>query len=110
MSGHKILVWNAHPDKENKLTTSFEWPKDGSYIIRAGIIKSKKGGEFSLKLNNNDLMDIDFGTENEDNITETIELGKVNIEGGIQTLTVKWNGEKGEGNNLRLDYIKFYKQ
>ncbi len=110
VSGHKILIWNANPENENELTTTFEWPEDGTYEVEANIIKSKNGGEFSFQLNESDLQQVNFHTDSEKEETEKITLGTVSIEPGIQTLEINWEGEKEDGKNLSLDYLKLRKK
>ena len=107
VSGHKIITWNADPDKENRLTAGFEWDEGGRYSIEANIIKTGNGGRFSITLNGNNLQEMDFKTEREGPATEKLWLGVVDIEPGTQNLEINWIGEKEEGKNLSIDYISF---
>jgi len=107
VSGHKILLWNVNPENENELTTTFEWPEEGTYEIEANIIHSKNGGEFSFQLNGTNLQSANFYADSKERETEKVILGTVDLEPGIQTLKITWEGEKEEGKNLSLDYLKF---
>ncbi len=107
VSGHKILIWNANPENENELITTFEWPKDGTYEIEANIIKSNNGGEFSFQINETNLQSVNFYTDSEEQETEKSTLGTVTLESGTQTLKITWEGEKEDGKNLKLDYLDF---
>lgn len=60
VSGHKILIWNTNPENANELTTTFEWPEKGNYVVEANIIKARDGGEFTLFLNEAEFGEIDF--------------------------------------------------
>ncbi|MDT0678501.1 glycoside hydrolase family 172 protein [Autumnicola musiva] len=110
VSGHKILIWNANPNNKNELVTNFEWPEEGTYEVEANIIKSKQGGEFTLKLNGTDLQPINFYSDSDEQKTERIVLGTVQLEPGIQNLVINWKGQKEDGKNLRLDYLKYSKK
>ncbi|MCX2681050.1 DUF2961 domain-containing protein [Galbibacter sp. EGI 63066] len=110
VSGHKVLVWNAKPQKENELNLGFEWPEEGSYLVEANIIKSKNGGRFHFILNKKELGKLNFQADKDPGITEKVTLGVVEISPGLQNLKIEWIGTADEGKNMKLDYIKLVKQ
>lgn len=64
-------------------------------------------GKFSFQLNGTNLQSANFYADSKERETEKVILGTVDLEPGIQTLKITWEGEKEEGKNLSLDYLKF---
>ena len=108
VSGHKIMIWYADPNKDNVLELGFEWPESGTYNLEAHILKTKDGGKFSLQLNGGEVLEIDFSTSG-DPSTETLNLGQVDLTRGVQELKLQWLGEKEDGKRMAIDYIKLEK-
>lgn len=105
VSGHKIIIWYADPAKENVLNLNFEWPESATYAVKAHILKTKDGGEFSVKLNDEEPQNVNFNTTG-DTETAMVDLGQVQLERGVQELEVKWLGKQKEGKRMAIDYLK----
>lgn len=108
VSGHKIMIWYAVPEKENELTLSFEWPESRTYLVQAHMLTTRDGGQFELHLNEKQLAQLDFSNSEEFG-TETVDLGQVELTRGVQELKLKWLGEKKDGKRMAIDHIKLQK-
>ncbi|WP_187328732.1 glycoside hydrolase family 172 protein [Echinicola rosea] len=111
ISGHKVLLWNAAPEKDNELDLRI--PSDyenGRYKVYANVIKNKEGGEFILVINGEEMDPIDCFIDQEGIRVEEVYLGKAAL-GDSETNTIKlvWKGEKNKGRTLKIDYLKIQK-
>ncbi len=109
VSGHQLLIWNGNPEKENELFLDFPWEEEGRYQVVANILKSNKGGQFSVSLNGKSLKPIDCFDESEQDVVKEVSLGTVNIKPGVQQLELTWIEEKEKGRTLKIDYLKLNK-
>lgn len=108
VSGHKIINWFADPGKENVLKANFDFEHSGKFRLSANIIKSREGGVFRFRFNE-DTFDgqLDFYHDKENQGVQKIDLGVVNIEKGQQELVFEWLKKQSEGGRLSLDYLEF---
>ncbi|MCL6218982.1 DUF2961 domain-containing protein [Zunongwangia pacifica] len=110
VSGHKILLWFPQKDKENSLQAQFAWPQSGHYTIYANVVKTDKGGNFDLFLNQKKLGSLDL--KSRDTLTtKKVLLGTINLKAGIQNLKIEANGEVVDHPQpIKLDYLEFEKK
>ena len=107
VSGHKMLLWFTDPNRQNRLSTNFFWPESGKYEVYANLIKSKDGGSFGIRLNENEFRTINTRGE-EPMTTERVKLGEIELAAGPQELQIMYAGsEKKNPHALRLDYLEF---
>ena len=102
-----MLLWFTDPNRQNRLSTNFFWPESGKYEVYANLIKSKDGGSFGIRLNENEFRTINTRGE-EPMTTERVKLGEIELAAGPQELQIMYAGsEKKNPHALRLDYLEF---
>jgi hypothetical protein len=109
VSGHKVLIWHAEPDRSNVLKLNFDWPKAGTYKVEVNKVHSRDGGKFELLLNGESRGVLDFHSELENGDTEKVKLGTIKIEPGPQNIELRFAGDLEDGNAMRLDYLRLEK-
>ncbi|UJH93058.1 hypothetical protein LZ575_10045 [Antarcticibacterium sp. 1MA-6-2] len=109
VSGHKVMIWHAPREPNDELQLNFVWPEAGTYKVKINKVLTKEGGKFQIYLNEELGEMLDFSSGEVENATEKQKLGTVQLKPGPQQLRLQWAGEKGEGGEMRLDYLKFAK-
>ncbi|GAA3515301.1 hypothetical protein GCM10022393_31610 [Aquimarina addita] len=107
VSGHKILFWTAEKNKKNKLITEFETEKTGKYEVYATIIKQADGGVFKVKINNQNIKNINCKSSDDSKYTERIKLGTVNLVAGKQQIEFNVLKDDKFPQRMWIDYFEF---
>lgn len=107
VSNHKALKWLPDQNKADDLVTSFFWPESGTYEVTMHVVQSPDGGDFQVRLNDNDMATASFRGTSEAQTTKRLVLGKIDVKAGKQELTFRWTNNNPKQNHLQVDYLKF---
>ncbi|WP_242917762.1 glycoside hydrolase family 172 protein [Pontibacter liquoris] len=106
VSGHKVLIWNGEPKKENKLAASFHIQKPGKYKLVMQVVRSPEGGRFQTAVNGQPVkQELNFKSDVKPGKAEPIELGTFELKPGKQVLEFKWLPTEGYGQNMMIDFV-----
>lgn len=106
VSGHKMLLWFGKKGEKSVLDIDAGTLEPGIYSIWAHTVNFEDGGDFSVTVNGEKLVQsINCQIENRQS-TSLQKLGTVQISKEDIHLSIKWS-EEVEGKRLALDYLKF---